>query len=197
MAPEFSSGAIFVYLALNGVEMGEGDTAVRGSGMRWLAPVLAAALLLGGCVSRPEPAPAVMRESAPPWDAPRDAISHIRAAGAPELGLGDDADPWILRVEVTVDGAPVEVPAHIGVDRLRAVQAPVHTHEAGGEVWLEGEGNRDTTLGQFFTLWGVRFDEDCLGAACGGVTVLADGERVDDPAALILRGNQLVEVSVG
>lgn len=101
------------------------------------------------------------------------------------------------RVEVTVDGAPVEVPAHIGVDRLRAVQAPVHTHEAGGEVWLEGEGNRDTTLGQFFTLWGVRFDEDCLGAACGGVTVLADGERVDDPAALILRGNQLVEVSVG
>ena len=105
MAPEFSSGAILVCLALNGVEMGEGDTAVRGSGMRWLAPVLAAALLLGGCVSRPEPAPAVMRESAPPWDAPRDAISHIRAAGAPELGLGDDADPWILRVEVTVDGA--------------------------------------------------------------------------------------------
>ena len=78
-----------------------------------------------------------------------------------------------------------------------AVQAPVHTHEVGGEVWLEGAGNHDATLGQFFVLWGVRFDDDCLGAACGGVTVLADGEPVVDPAALILRGNRLVEVSVG
>ncbi len=165
--------------------------------MRWLAPVLAAALLLGGCVSRPEPEPAVMRETAPPWAAPRDAISYIAAAGAPELSLGDDADPWILRIEVTVDGTPVEVPAHIGVDRRRAIQAPLHTHDVGGEVWLEGEGNHDATLGQFFTLWGVRFDDDCLGAACGGLTVTADGAPVADPAGLVLRGNKLVEVSVG
>lgn len=165
--------------------------------MRWIVPLLAAALLLGGCVSRPEPAPAVMRETPPPWDAPRDAISNITEAGAPELSLGDDADPWILRIAVTVDGAPVEVPAHIGVDRLRAIQAPVHTHDVGGEVWLEGEGNHDATLGQFFTLWGVRFDDDCLGATCGGVTVLADGQPVDDPAALVLRGLELVEVSAG
>ena len=162
-----------------------------------MIPLLLAAFLLVGCVGRPDPAPAESRTSQPPWDAPRDAISYIEAAGVAQLSLGDDADPWILDIDVIVAGQPVEVPAYIGIDRLRAVQAPVHTHEPGGEVWLEGEGNRDTTLGQFFALWGVRFDDDCLGAACGGVTVLADGERVDDPAALILRGNQLVEVSVG
>lgn len=153
-------------------------------------------LLLTGCVARPEPEPAVLRETAAPWDAPRDAISYIQAAGQPELGLGDDSDQWVLRVEVNVDGEPVEVPAYIGVDRLRAVQAPVHTHESGGDVWLEGQGNRESTLGDFFDLWGVRFDGDCLGATCGELLVEADGEVVPAPRELVLRGHDVVTVAV-
>ncbi|HRA04442.1 MAG TPA: hypothetical protein PK963_03575 [Arachnia sp.] len=155
----------------------------------------AAALLLTACVSRPDPSPAVMRETAPPWDAPRDAVSYIRAAGLPEQPLGTDTDPWVLDLSVTVGGAAVDIPAYIGADRLRAVQAPVHTHEAGGEVWLEGDGNDAVTLGQFFTLWGVRFDGECLGAACGGVTVTADGRPVTDPESLVLRGADTVVVA--
>ncbi|MCG6566305.1 hypothetical protein C3E87_01475 [Tessaracoccus sp. ZS01] len=153
------------------------------------------AVLLVGCVSRPEPAPAVQRDTAPPWDAPRDAVSFIRAAGLPELSLGDDADPWILDLAVTVDGAPVEIPAYIGIDRPRAIQAPVHTHDAGGEVWLEGESNRESTLGHFFSLWGVRFDDGCLGAACGSVEVRVDGEPVDgDPTQVLLRDAREIRV---
>lgn len=159
--------------------------------------VLLAALMLGGCVGRPEPDPAVQRASAPPWDAPRDAISYIRAADLPELPLGDDTDPYILTLRVTAAGQEVEVPAYIGVDRLRAVQAPVHTHSPGGEVWLEGEGNREATLGQFFTLWGVALTPECLGSVCGGVTVLADGAPVAEPASLVLRGVGVVEVVAG
>ncbi|MHA6524851.1 hypothetical protein [Tessaracoccus sp. G1721] len=152
-------------------------------------------LLLTSCVSRPDPAPAVLRETAPPWDAPRDAVSYIRAAGLPEQPLGTDTDPWVLELSVTVAGEAVEIPAHIGADRLRAVQAPVHTHESGGEVWLEGDGNHTVTLGEFFTLWGVRFDGECLGAACGGVSVSADGEPVTDPESLVLRGTREVAVA--
>ena len=87
-----------------------------------------------------------------------------------------------------------EVPAYIGADRLRAVQAPVHTHEPGGEVWLEGDGTGTVTLGDFFVLWGVRFDGDCLGASCGGVRVTADGEPVADPVGLVLRGATSITV---
>ncbi|GAA4900211.1 hypothetical protein GCM10025789_18230 [Tessaracoccus lubricantis] len=158
--------------------------------------LLVTLVLLVGCVSRPEPAPAVQRATPPPWDAPRDAISHIRAAGLRELGLGDDADPWILQLEVTVDGSPVEVPAFIGIDRPRAVQAPVHTHDVGGEVWLEGEGNRESTLGDFFALWGVRFVDGCLGAACGSLTVTVDGvPTAGDPAEVSLRGAKEIMVA--
>lgn len=162
--------------------------------MRTIVSASLTVLLLAACVARPDPAPAVLRETPPPWDAPRDAVSYIRAAGLPEQPLGTDTDQWVLNLTVTVDGEEVEVPAFIGADRLRAVQAPVHTHEPGGEVWLEGDGNREITLGQFFILWGVRFDSQCLGAACGDVTVTADGRLVDRPAELVLRG--LTSVSV-
>ncbi|MBB1483468.1 hypothetical protein H5392_06285 [Tessaracoccus sp. MC1865] len=163
--------------------------------MRRLLVLVVSAALLVGCVSRPEPAPAVLRDTAPPWDAPRDAVSYIRAAGLRELALGDDADPWILDLAITVDGAPVEIPAYIGIDRPRAIQAPVHTHDAGGEVWLEGGANRESTLGHFFALWGVRFGAGCLGAACGSLEVRVDGEVVDgEPAQVFLRDAREIQV---
>lgn len=136
-----------------------------------------------------------MSTEAPPWTAPRDAISHIRAAGLPELPLDSETDPYILTIEVSVDGEAVPLAPFIGIDRLRAVQAPVHTHESSGDVWLEGDGNRGVTLGQFFTLWGVRFDDACLGDACERLEVTADGRDVEDPADLVLRGHDTVRIS--
>lgn len=175
---------------------------LRGASMAAMSRLVQRALILPlavvscGCVSRPTPPEATWSEEPPPWPAPRHAISWIEASGVPAQDLGDDSDPWVLDLVVTVDGSEVEVPAFIGVDRLRAVQAPVHTHESGGVVWLEGEENRDMTLGNFFDLWGVRFDEGCVGAACEGLAVRADGEPVDDPRGLRLRGVELVTVDV-
>lgn len=172
--------------------------------LRWASLVrvrmivgLVVSMLLVGCVGRPAPEPAAMTTDAPPWSAPRDAISHIREAGLPELPLDSQSDPFILTITVTVDGENVSLAPFIGIDRLRALQAPVHTHEASGDVWLEGEGNRDVTLGQFFTLWGVRFGDGCLGNACTDLNVIADGQMVDDPDALVLRGHDLVEIHAG
>ncbi|RRD47874.1 hypothetical protein [Tessaracoccus sp. OH4464_COT-324] len=159
--------------------------------------LIVAAALLAACVSRPEPDPAVLRESAPPWDAPRDAISYLDLAGMEHRPIGEDTDPWVLKLQVERNGQRVAIPAMIGVDRLRAVQAVLHTHDAGGDIWLEGPGNDGATLGQFFQLWGVRFDSRCLGDVCEGVSVFADGERVSDPVNLVLRGHQAVEVRAG
>ena len=150
-------------------------------------------LLLSACVQRPDPDPAVMRDTAPPWEAPRDAISYIDAAGLEQRPIGEDTDPWIIALTVEVGGRRVEVPPMVGIDRLRAVQAVVHTHDGGGNVWLEGPDNREATLGEFFTLWGVEFDGTCLAKHCD-LTVLADGAEVDDPAGLQLRGHHTVEV---
>ena len=87
------------------------------------------------------------------------------------------------------------IPPYVGVDRLRAQQAAVHTHDTTNQVWLEGRDIDAITLGQFFTLWAVRFDGRCLGAACGEVKVTADGQPVTDPLALKLAQVDQVTVS--
>ncbi len=161
--------------------------------------LLVASLNLAACVQPPPPAPAVISETPPPWPAPRDAVSYIEAAGLPQERLDTTSNRRTLQLNVEVAGQPVVVPAWIGVDRYRAVQAPAHTHTEGGEVWLEGEGTEEVTLGQFFTLWGVRMNAECLGAVCGGVKLSVDGDLVTaDPTGLRLgEVTGRLDVSVG
>jgi hypothetical protein len=163
---------------------------------RW--PVQAAVLLallatvaLTGCVRAAEPAPAVIRTTPPPWDAPRDAVSTIAAAGltAEPMSSGGGSR-HVVAMSIQVDGWQVAIPPYVGMDRRRAQQAAVHTHDASGQVHLEGREAASVTLGQFFIVWGVRFDLRCLGAACGELVVTADGRPVVNPPEL-----RLVEVS--
>lgn len=148
---------------------------------------LVGVVLLAGCVPAAAPSPAVISSAAPPWPAPRDGVSYIDAAGMPRLPYNDTDDPHTFTMTITRNGQPVHVAAHIGMDRVRAWQAPVHTHDTSGVVWLEGNGNRDVTLAQFFEVWGVRFTSSCLGDVCGTLTVTADGQPVADPGSFVLR----------
>jgi hypothetical protein len=148
-----------------------------GRGRRAAGTAVALALLLGsatGCqVGPPQPAAAELRTGAPPWDAPRDAVSYIDKAGFERLPLDfSGQSPYTLTVTVTVDGTPVQVAAGIGIDKLRAEQAAVHTHTTDGVVWVEAKTTSERpTLAQFFTLWGVRYDASCLADACQNLKV--------------------------
>lgn len=153
--------------------------------------VCAASLLAPGCVEQAPPEPAVMRTTAAPWPAPRDAISYIDAAGLPHVRLDATDNQHIVDVKLTLRGTAVPIPPLVGIDRIRAVQAPVHTHDESGAVWLEGEGTGQVTLAGFFTVWGVRFEstgagQGCVGDTCGALRVTADGVEVPDPAKLRL-----------
>lgn len=152
---------------------------------------------LSGCVRPAAPAAAVIRQTAPPWDAPRDAISYLDAAGLDAEPLGSSGGARTFRLSVTYAGDEVAVPAFLGLDRVRALQAAAHTHEIGGLVWLESSRSADVTLGQLFTLWGVRFGEGCLGGRSGGVQVTVDGAAVEDPVSVSLRSVREAVVVVG
>ena len=158
------------------------------------AALVATMLILAGCVQQAAPDPAVLRSGAPPWPAPRDGISYVELAGVPASRLDDRTDQHVLIIGIRIDDTEVPLVPGIGMDLPRALQAPAHTHDASGTVWLEGAGAREVTLGQFFTLWGVRFDGRCLGAACGTLTVTADGQSVGAPANLVLRTADDVQI---
>ena len=164
----------------------------RSAGLR--AALAVSLAVVGGCVQQAGPAPATVRTTPPPWPAPRDGISYFELAGVPASRLDDRTGQRVITVSVRIDGADVALVPNIGLDLPRALQAPAHTHDASGTVWLEGAGADRVTLGQFFTLWGVRFDGRCLGAACGQLTVTADGRAVDAPAALVLSSATDVQI---
>jgi hypothetical protein len=152
-------------------------------------------LVLTSCVRQAMPGPAEQRSTPPPWAAPRDAISYIRAAGLETQPLSSNENSRVVELRIIVDGAPVEVPAYLGIDRVRALQATVHTHDTSGQVWLEGRDTDAVTLGQFFTVWGVRFDDQCLGSACGALVVKVDGQVSPAPRDVRLAASRTINVT--
>jgi hypothetical protein len=166
----------------------------------WSAPAARAVLVivllvLTSCVRQATPSPAEQRRTPPPWPAPRDAISYITAAGLETQPLSSNENSRLVELRVTVDGTPVDVPAYLGIDRVRALQAAVHTHDTSGQVWLEGRHTDAVTLGQFFTVWGVRFDDQCLGAACGALAVEVDGKVSSAPREVRLAASRIIDVT--
>jgi hypothetical protein len=151
-------------------------------------------LIFTGCVPQATPAPAAQRTTPPPWSAPRDAVSYIAAAGLEPQPLSSNQNSHVVALRIIVDGASVEVPAYVGIDRVRGVQAPMHTHDTSGKVWLEGRETDAVTLGQFFTVWGVRFDSRCLGSACKALMVTVDGKVRSAPTKVRLAESRTIDV---
>lgn len=144
----------------------------------WCGAAAAFLLATTACSGPAAPAAADLRTGPPPWDAPRDAVSYIDKAGFERLPLDfSGPSPYTLHIAVTVDGRPVQVAAGIGIDKLRAEQAAVHTHGTDGLVWVEAKkADEHPSLAQFFTLWGVRYDANCLGDACRDLEITVDGK---------------------
>ena len=156
---------------------------------------LLAVLLVSACQVGPAAAgPAVMRSAPPPWDAPRDVVSYVDAAGLERLPLNfRGSSSYLVTLIVKVDGKLVEVPSGVGIDLVRAQQAPLHTHSTDGTIHIESRTDERPTAGQFFTLWGVRHDATCLGDVCGDVEIRVNGTAAGWDTAL--QPGALVQVS--
>jgi hypothetical protein len=151
-------------------------------------------LVLTGCVRQATPASAQQRSTPPPWSAPRDAVSYITAAGLEAEPLSGNENARVVDLHISVDGAPVEVPAYVGIDRVRALQAPVHTHDTSGQVWLEGR-ETDAVTWEVLHRPGVRFDDRCLGSACGALVVSVDGKISSAPREVRLAASHTIDIT--
>ncbi|MGH2358270.1 MAG: hypothetical protein ACRDGJ_09690 [Candidatus Limnocylindria bacterium] len=130
-------------------------------------------------------------------------------------------------LDVFVDGQLVEVPSGIGID-IDAPEgidieptddgtgtqyfvttcshpclSPLHTHDPTGIVHTESEDpdQEAYTLGQFFTEWGVRLDDQCIGEFCTSSTTIAiyaNGEKRDgNPADIRLEHHLEIAIVIG
>ena len=141
-----------------------------------------------------------MQRTEPPWAPVEDGLrKRVKAAGFPPVG--DESYHVHALLSVFVEGDPVQVPANIGIDVEGRFISPLHTHTPDGVLHFEADEPAAFTLGQVFSMWGVAFSAERLGAytAAGGnrIHVYVNGGEVDDPVALEISEGDNIVVAFG
>jgi hypothetical protein len=185
---------------------------------RTVYPIIPLLLLLGACSTAPL--------TQPNWPAPSDPMSLARKAGFEPTDREFLITHTHVHLDVIVDGKPVQVPAGIGIDtkadgvdeqptadgtgkdyQVAVCPNPclseLHTHEPDGILHSESKvaNQKPATLGQFFTEWGVRLDDQCVGEFCSSktqVAVYVNGQKVSgNPADIELKTHLEIAVVIG
>ena len=156
----------------------------------------------------------------PEWPAPDDPIERTTEAGlTPEVKEQLQTHRH-SHLDVFVDGEAVPVPAGIGIDITDpGVQhfpdggyggieectnpciSPLHTHDETGIIHTEAAADTLLTLGQLFTEWGVKLDDECVGEFCESETDIAvyigGDEYEGDPADIELDDQLVIAIVIG
>lgn len=154
-----------------------------------LVTFIALVALLTGCgdstTETPDSGPAsALRRTEAPWAPNNDGLrDRVAAAGFPPVG--DESHHVHALLSVFVEGEPVEVPADIGIDVEARFMSPLHTHTPDGVLHFEADEPAPFTLGQVFSMWGVEFSADRLGAYSADgknrIHVYVNGTKIEDP----------------
>ena len=120
------------------------------------------------------------------------------------------------RLEVFVDGQPLIIPANIGIDSSvwkdhslerygmpmpgmpeMPYMSPLHTHDTSGTIHIESTINRNHTVGEFFDVWGVPFNETCIFDKCsqsGSIIMLVNGIRSYEFENQLLGDGEIIQI---
>jgi hypothetical protein len=189
------------------------------------AVALVAAFALTGSASavgtdRSEPP---LSRAAAPWPASDRPMARARAADLEPARIEHLDFHVHSHLDVFVDGEPQLVPLGIGLrvsDLVRRTidgqkfvgffgegpcdrvcVSPLHTHDESGVIHTESKRSTPNTLKQFFTQWGVRLTDQCVGGYCSPETPIAvylDGEKFEGDIRKIELTDQLeIAIAIG
>jgi hypothetical protein len=175
---------------------------------RKLITVLAAllALVAVGCgSSSPTPtgltiAGPGLQASQPPWPAE---YAHL-AQRLHQIGLpagGSEKFHIHALLHIYANGLLVPLAANIGVDPAKHLESSLHTHDHTGIIHMEAAHPFNFTLGDFFSVWGVKFGPAQLGGLTGyggdHLHFYLNGRPLSNPAADVLHNNDSIVIGYG
>lgn len=108
-------------------------------------------------------------------------------------------------LDIYVNGKHEVVPQGIGIYDGQFL-TELHTHDTTGIMHVESPVAQNFDLGQFFGVWGVRLNENCIGGYCKTVPagektpwkVYVNGQPyTGNPAALVLKSHQEIVFAIG
>lgn len=136
----------------------------------------------------------------PPW-APEYAHLPERLH---QLGLpptGNEKFHIHAALHIYNDGLLVPVPADIGLELAKHIETSLHTHDATGIIHMETIHPYKFTLGDFFTVWGVKLGPAQLGGLTGlGGSKLhfyVNGKPLSNPAAYVMHNGDNIAIGYG
>ena len=141
-----------------------------------------------------------LRVTPAPWAPEYSGLStRLAALKLPEQSDGAYHVHAVLRVYV--DGKQVPVSEKIGIEPEATSLAPLHTHDTSGIIHIESSEKYPFTLGQFFTIWGVKFTNAQLGSYLAGngnvLAVYANGKPVANPVGYVMNAHDDIVVGYG
>jgi hypothetical protein len=136
-----------------------------------------------------------------PWNPGLDHLTdRLKPLGLSELGQEGTVLHIHQHLDIFVDGKHVTVPQSIGIYDGQYI-TELHTHDTSGVMHVESPTKRDYTLGDFFGVWGVRMDANCIGGYCKPQTpwrVYVNGlNQPGNPADLVLKAHQEIAIVIG
>lgn len=171
-----------------------------------LTAALTAALAVSGCgkTGTPERGQLIsgpnIRATQPPWRPQYVGLAQrIKSLGLPT----GDSEKFHTHAQLSVfsEGLLVTLPANIGIDERRHVESTIHTHDRKGIVHMEGPRPYAYTLGDLFTIWGVRFGAGTLGGLDRDgpkrVWVYVNGKPISDPARHVIANGDVISIGYG
>lgn len=153
-------------------------------------------------LSSPDGLPGLLTTPAP-WPKNTDQLAQrLDKIHLPQLNAEGNALHIHQHIDIFVDGHQVPVPADIGVPTPESFISPIHVHDDTGVLHVESPTVQDYYLGQFFDVWGVKFDGNDLGgyhvSGDKQLAVYVNGQKTSgDPRQVKLDAHQEIVVTYG
>jgi hypothetical protein len=188
--PKLTTTLIALALAL--LAAGCGSSSKAGSSIK---ATTAAALPTGLVISGPG-----VRATKPPW---KPEYAHLperlHAMGLPSPG--NEKFHIHAMLHIYIDGLLVPLPKDIGIDHAKRLETSLHTHDGTGIIHMEAPHRFRFTLGDFFSVWGVKLGPAQLGSLTGlggdKLHFYLNGRPLKNPAAHVLRKSDSVVIGYG
>jgi hypothetical protein len=190
--------------------MSKGTKPTRATVRRALASLFALLALVAaasGCGSSSDAAPPGLtiagpglQSTQPPW---KPEYAHlperVKAIGLPPVGK--ETFHIHAMLHIYVNGLLSPVPADVGIEVSKQHETSLHTHDSTGIIHMETNHRYPFTLGDFFSVWGVKLGP----AQVGGLTGLGgdhlhfylNGKTLADPGAYVMRNGDSIVIGYG
>jgi len=125
-------------------------------------------------------------------------INYCKIAPVIDTNIGGHTNVKLhvhSNLRIVIDGKEQFIPANIGVSP--GIMRPLHTHEPDNKIHIEGLCPREFTIGEFFQVWGKRFDSECIFDKCtdsGGLRMIVNGKENKEFDKYVMRDEDKIVI---